>query len=95
MNKPVQKSVLPDKPGHQWQIDIINMKYLEVKYQKDTYRYLLQIIDIYSRYIIPEPLKSKTSKDAAIALEKVKLNHVSPIIIQCDNVTEFKGPETK
>ena len=37
MNKPVPKSVLPDKPGHQWQIDIINKKYLEVKYQKDIH----------------------------------------------------------
>ena len=66
MNKPVPQSVLPDKPGHRWQIDIINMKDLEVTYQKDAYRYLLQIIDIYSRYITPEPLESKTSKDVPI-----------------------------
>ena len=95
MKKPVPKSVLPDKPGHRWQIDIINMKYLEGKYQIDTYRYLLQIIDVYSRYNMPEPLKSKTSKDVAIALEKVILNHVSPLNIQCDNGAEFRGPEMK
>ena len=92
-NKPIPKPVSTDAPGQRWQIDVINMRYFQVAYKNETYRYILQIIDIYSRYIIPQPLKSKSSKHVSQALEKALMEHGAPHIIQCDNGMEFKGRE--
>ena len=37
---------------------------------------------------MPQPLKTKTSNDVAIALDKAILQHGTLQIIQCDNGTE-------
>lgn len=94
-NKPLPKTIKASSPGSRWQIDIVSMKGLEICYVRKTYKYVLQIVDIYSRFIIPRPLKRKTSSEVASVLEKVMLDHGTPGIIQCDNGLEFQGVSMK
>jgi len=58
-NKPLPKMVTSSAPNERWQIDIVGMKGFEVKYARDTYKYILQVIDIHSRYVMPQPLKQR------------------------------------
>ncbi|XP_053392159.1 SCAN domain-containing protein 3-like [Mercenaria mercenaria] len=90
-NKPIPKTVTADRPGHRWQIDLIDMSEDAVMFNGHTYKYILQIIDVYSRYILPQPLKSKKSTEIAAVLEKTIMQNGAPKIIQCDNGPEFKG----
>ena len=90
-NKPVPKTVKASSPGQRWQIDIMSLKGFETEYENKIYKYILQICDVYSRFIIPQPLTSKRSSEVALVLENVFLQHGAPKIIQCDNGLEFQG----
>ncbi|KAL3892385.1 hypothetical protein ACJMK2_004595 [Sinanodonta woodiana] len=94
-NKPLPKTITEDEPGKRWQIDIINMKSQIVQYKGSTYKYILQIVYSYSRFVMPKPLKSKLSREVAKALEDVLMVNLAPDIIQCDNGQEFKGKSVK
>ncbi|KAH3783153.1 hypothetical protein DPMN_161081 [Dreissena polymorpha] len=94
-NKPKPKTITEEEPGKRWQIDIINMKNQSVSYKGSTYSYILQVVDVYSRYVMPKPLKTKSSREVAKALEDVLMVNLAPDIIQCDNGLEFKGPSMK
>ncbi len=62
-----------------------------VKHRNIRYRYILTILDVYSRYIWLRPLKSKKSKEAAKHLVEIYTEHVPPKILQHDQGKEFKG----
>ena len=47
------------KPNYQWQMDLADFKYLQ-KYNSNI-RYLLVVIDVYSRYVWVKKLKNKDS----------------------------------
>ena len=51
----------------------------------DTYRFILQVIDVHSRFLITRPLVKKSSAVVARALEDIIYQHDAPHIIQCDN----------
>ena len=57
------------------------------------YKYGLTIIDVATRYKECEPIKSKTSKDVKIAIEKIYARSPLdfPNLIQVDGGNEFKG----
>lgn len=94
-NKAKPKTITENEPGKRWQIDIINMQGQRVSFEGSTYNYILQIVDVFSRYIMPKPLKTKTASEVAKALEDVLMNNLAPDIIQCDNGLEFKGNPVK
>ena len=73
-----------------WQSDISDMqKYAEYN---DGFRYILFIIDVYSRYLFMEPLKTKKSENVADALYKVMIeNNRFPGIISTDSGKEYLG----
>ncbi|MES9901347.1 MAG: hypothetical protein ABW168_01535 [Sedimenticola sp.] len=48
-------------------------------------------MDVYSRFILPRPIRNKSSAEVASALESVIMEHGPPTIIQCDNGKEFEG----
>jgi len=50
-----------------WEVDILDLTSLK-KYN-NNYRYLLQVIDVFSRYLHSVPLRTKTGKVVAAALE--------------------------
>ena len=47
------------KPNHQWQMDLMDMKSLE-RYNSHT-RYLLVVMDVYSRYVWVKKLRNKNA----------------------------------
>lgn len=64
-------------------------------YDGQEYRYILSVIDVFSRYIWLRPLRSKESTEVADALESIYQSEGPPKIIQCDNGREFHGTVTQ
>ena len=54
----------------------------------DKYKYLLNVIDIFSRYALSVRLKDKTGTSITSALKSLLQDRI-PITIQSDKVTEF------
>lgn len=94
-NKPIPKTVWSSRPGKRWQIDVVSMANTSVEYKGDKYVYILQIVDVFSRYMMPQPLQSKQSSEIAKVLKTVILEHGAPNEIQCDNGKEFQGKQMR
>lgn len=60
-----------------------------------TYRYVLSVIDVFSRFIWLRPIDKKFSKTIAKELQSIYLEHGYPRVIQCDQGPEFKGAVKK
>ena len=94
-NKPPIKPITANRVNERWQIDLIDMQNDIIKHNDQTYRYILSILDVFSRFLILRPLKRKESGQIADELEKIFSEHGKPSIIQCDQGTEFKGKVEK
>lgn len=71
-----------------WQADLMDMQNLK-KYNKD-YKFILVVIDCFSKYAWAEPLKSKNKFDVTRAFEHILLSsRNNPINLQTDKGTEF------
>ena len=91
LNKPVPSSINAKFSGERWQMDLIQMRNESVVKDGKVYKYILQVIDVFSRFIMTRPLTDKSSATVARALEEVIHEHDAPRVIQCDNGSEFKG----
>lgn len=89
--KPLMKPITADRVNERWQIDLIDMKNDRIKEKDETYRYILSILDVFSRFLILRPLKRKTSGQIANELERIFSEHGKPSLLQSDQGTEFKG----
>ena len=93
LHKPVRKRfpttpTLVFGPNEQWQMDLVDMQKLS-KWNKG-YKYLLTVIDVFSKVAWAEPIKSKSTKEMLPALERVKKHYgTSPLRVQTDQGTEF------
>ena len=96
-NKPVTKSFRPEYPFQHWQMDLITMgtynKKKELKELKGNkgYKYILVIIDIFTKFIYLYPLKKKEGIDIASVLSRVFLSGDIPDTLQSDNGPEFRN----
>ncbi len=71
-----------------WQIDLVEM----IPYAKENrgYKYLLTVIDIFSKFAYALPLKTKTGIEVAAAMEKIfKESRKQPKNIHSDDGKEF------
>ena len=59
----------------------------------DKQRYLLCIIDVFSKYAWVAPIKEKTGKNLVIAFKSVLKSGRCPKHLQTDKETEFKNKE--
>ena len=76
----------------QWQADLADMQQL-VK-ENDGYRYILTVIDIFSKYAWAQPVKDKGGKTIAEAMQKVfETDHRKPLKLQTDKGKEFFNKE--
>jgi len=75
----------------QWQADLIDMK--NVKNDNNDYWWILNIIDIFSRYVWSIPLKRKTGIETVEAFNKIISPNLKPEKIQFDDGTEFYNKE--
>ena len=76
-----------------WQADLAEFR----QYSRDNkgYKYILVVIDCFSKFLFTEPLKSKTGKEVADAMKKV-LNHGRiPKNFQTDFGKEFYNRQMK
>ena len=73
------------------QIDLVDMKRLRTKYKGKTYKYVLSIIDVFSRYHWLVPLQTKESSHLACELLRIYTEHGAPRVIQHDQGREFEG----
>ena len=55
-------------PHQLWQADLVEM--IPYANENDEYRYLLTVIDVFSRYAWARPLKSKTGVSVAAAFQE-------------------------
>lgn len=72
--------------NEQWQCDLIEMQ--THSRENQGYRYILCIVDIFSRFAYARPLKTKTGLDVAQALESI-FSIAKPKYLQTDQGKEF------
>ena len=92
---PVIKSYRPLFPMQHWQIDLIEMSEQSIVEANQFYRFLVVIIDIFSKFVYIYPIQKKEPQFVASILNRIFLNGDIPKIIQHDDGSEFKGSVTK
>ena len=60
------------------QIDLVDMQRLRTKYKGKTYKYVLSIIDVFSRYHWLVPLQTNQSSHVARELLRIYREHGAP-----------------
>ena len=74
------------------QIDIVDMSStIMYKHDGNTYRYILSIMDVFSRYIWLRPLKTKEAREVAHTAKCIFMEWGTPCRVQTDQGNEFKG----
>lgn len=71
-------------------VDLSNESYSSLP-QNEGYKYILTIIDVYSKYAFAVPLKSKEMSQVAQEVDDICSTEGYPAIIHTDNGTEFVG----
>jgi len=73
-----------------WQADLVDMQMF--KYQNSHYRYIMTVIDVFSKFAFAVPIKSKKASETKAAFESIfkKFNRI-PKKIHIDGGTEFLG----
>ena len=77
-NKARPRPVLVQAIHDQHQIDLINMKNMAVVYKGKTYKYILSLLDVFSRFHWLYPLESKHSSGIKKKLKKIYSVHGLP-----------------
>src|SRR6266853_190092 len=72
---------------HQWQMDLVDMQ----AHPNDGYKYILTVIDIFSRYGWALPIKSKSPRDVKPAFEQIFSTGRKPLKAQSDQGLEFES----
>ena len=77
-----------------WAADLVDMQHFAE--HNDGYKYLLSVIDVFSKYGWMIPLKQKTGKEVSSAFEKImKESGRKPEKVWCDKGTEFYNQNVK
>ena len=69
-----------------WQIDLVDVSVLAA--HNDGYKYILTVIDVFSKFSWALPLKNKTGTTLTKAFSTI-LQSVKPTFVQSDKGTEF------
>ena len=87
-----RRKVISNHIDHIWGIDLITM----IKYSKQNknYKYILTIIDFFSKYSWCYPLKTKKSEEIINSFKDI-FKKRKPKMIQSDEGTEFTNIQTQ
>lgn len=88
-----RRSVILKGIGDLWQADLIDLQNYS-KFNKG-YKYILTIIDAFSKFAWVAPLKSKAKNDVKNAMEEILKNNNTPKNLQTDMGKEFYNSEFK
>ena len=88
----IRSSIMAFKVGEFIQADLMEIR--KFKFKNSNFKYLLNVVDVYSRYAWSFPIKSKQSKEVALHLELVyedikKHEETSPQTLTTDSGKEF------
>ena len=89
-----RKKIISNNIDHIWGIDLITM----IKYSKQNknYKYILTVIDFFSKYSWCYPLKTKKSEEIINSFKDIfKKSKRKPKLIQSDEGTEFTNNVTQ
>ena len=89
-----RRKVISNNIDHIWGIDLITM----IKYSKQNknYKYILTVIDFFSKYSWCYPLKTKKSEEIINSFNDIfKKSKRKPAMIQSDQGTEFTNNQTQ
>ena len=97
LHKPAQKTFLTRRTfvsgiARQWQADLVEM--IPYASKNNGHKYLLTVIDCFSRYAWARPIKRKQGKDVADAFKSIFKESV-PLRIQTDHGKEFYNSHVK
>lgn len=73
------------------QIDLVDMKAYPVTKDGKLFRYVLAVLDVFSRYLVLRPLHSKTAVGVSRHLAEIYSMFGAPKVLQSDQGPEFKG----
>lgn len=76
---------------HQVQVDLVDMQSNPVTANSQTFKYVLVLLDVFSRFLFLRPLQSKCSAEIASHLLKIFSDAGPPRRLQSDQGSEFKG----
>lgn len=75
-----------------FQVDLADMS--DISTTNNNYKWILCVIDVFTRKAYVMPLKNKTSANVTAGMKQI-LNKSTPLIINCDNGSEFTSSEFK
>ena len=89
LHKPARKKFITHKTrtshqNSQWQADLNDM----ITYKEGNYRYILTVIDVFTRYAWARPLKTKTGEEVVQAFAEIFKEGI-PHYLQTDQGKEF------
>ena len=70
---------------------LVDLSKQAVEFAGKTYRYIISVIDVFSRFLWLTPLSSKSSRHTARELKKIYKRHGPPDCLQSDQGLEFYG----
>ena len=89
-----RRKVITSGPNIQFQADLIDMQ--ELAEFNDGYRYILTVIDVFSKFSYAVPLKSKHGEEVVRGFQLIKSRGaVLPKILQTDKGKEFLNDKFK
>ena len=77
------------KVQERYQADLASMVTMPVTIDGDTYKYIMSVIDIFSRFRFLRPLQTKETSEEAEHLLDIYMEHGPPEILQSES-QEFK-----
>lgn len=86
--------VVSSKPMGRLQIDLVDFSRRPSSTKGVSYRYILSVLDVHSRYTWLRPLRTKSSHLVSNELQKLFDTYGYPAIIQHDRGGEFRGEVT-
>lgn len=90
-NKPPTKPIVAHLgPMHINQGDLVNLTQYAVKKKGKVYKYVLAVLDVFSRFLWLRPLTDKYAHDVADELYNIYVEFGAPRVFQSDQGTEFK-----
>lgn len=90
-NKATPRPVTARTIQGQHQIDLMDLSKEAVNHNRHVYKYVLSVMDIFSRYLWLRPLEKKSSQHVSRALQRIYSEHGPPDRLQSDRGTEFEG----
>ena len=91
LKKAPLKSISAKRTMEHHQIDLVNLDQIPVIIDNCLYRYVMGVMDVFSRFLWLRQLATKYAVEVAEELKNLYSTKGYPHILQCDNGGEFKG----